>query len=602
MLGILNLRPSAEPSGWAAAVRNLAVRSGPWQSTASFESGSTAFRSRDSGRYFENDSYIVMLDGFVEASAGAQPAEARWSLDTPASLIAHLYIYNGIESLASLRGHFAVAILDIAQGQVSLLCDCVGTRSLFYTETRDGWAWASSVKSLAPLLERRALDFAGLAEACHQRWLTGENTLLEGIRQVLPSHWVRLRAGKSPEMGRHTVLRFRPAREHPGRDALIACVDGSLDRYFANLRRRHGTIGILLSGGVDSSLLAAKACEHGFDRIVAVTVRFPGHDNPEMGRAERVAKRLGLDLRVVDVPDAFVAESFPAFIWRMEELPRHVNGIALAKVFAEIAQDVCVVVSGEGADNMFGPEELLELDRFEHRRLRRTSLFPRPLRNAIGRLLPMNGNSRWRALGDQFRYTARDAMFWMSGADRNVRTPLYRAIEGVPRRPAPSPGLLALMDPESDLHTAFQELDLYTVNRSNAIKYDKLATPHNISVEMPFLLHDAMAIGMQLPAALKAEGREAKPLLKEICARYFPREWVLAPKLAFSGPVSAWLRGPLARWVAALQQERGVRRGLYHLDVIGRLDPERDAATLWTAAALEMFLRLFVDGDGAEAE
>jgi len=107
---------------------------------------------------------------------------------------------------------------------------------------------------------------------------------------------------------------------------------------------------------------------------------------------------------------------------------------------------------------------------------------------------------------------------------------------------------------------------------SNATKYPRLATPHHFEVEMPFLLPELMDIGLRLPRELQLDGHEAKPLLKELCARYFPREWVFAPKLGFPSPLAAWLRGPLARGLAMLHEERARCRGLYRLDAIGKLD------------------------------
>jgi asparagine synthetase B (glutamine-hydrolysing) len=138
------------------------------------------------------------------------------------------------------------------------------------------------------------------------------------------------------------------------------------------------------------------------------------------------------------------------------------------------------------------------------------------------------------------------------------------------------------------------------MNRSNAVKYDRLATPHSLAVEMPFLLPDVLTIGLHLPDALKFDGAESKPLLKDLAIRYFPREWIYAPKFGFPAPLPGWLRGPLAPWVAALSQERAVRRGIYNQALIAKLDPDRDGDVLWTVAALEMFLRQFVDGEGLD--
>jgi asparagine synthase (glutamine-hydrolysing) len=545
--------------------------------------------SASDGMHFEDECCAITLVGFVETD-GAPAAVAA----------ARLYREQGIGGLSALRGHFGASVVDHARAETYLLCDSVGSWPLYYAPTPDGWAWGDHLSALLPHVQTRQLDPAGLNEVCYYRWLLGESTLVEGVSQVLPSHWVRLRAGRPPESGRHTAWRFKP-NESLNRAEAVAQIEAALNRYFAGLRQRHASIGILLSGGVDSSLLAAKAVEFGFDKIVAATARFPGHESPELERAIRVARRLGLELRIVDVPDSLIARRFPAFVWQTEEPPRHYSGLALSQIFSETNGEVPVFVSGEGADTMFGPDEICGLAEFQRRREQRVEWMPVAAQRAICALLPTHGQSRLRALARQFRYTTREFLFQLTGIAQQVSSPVQSAFTGITSDPRPAAGVLSLLDPDADVGRTFQEYELYTMSRSNALKYSRLAAPYGLSVEMPFLSHGVASVGLELPARLKLDGNLSKPLLRQICANYIPREWIDAPKLGFASPLAAWLRGPLAARIAMLEEERASRRGLYRLDAIRKMSPERDGELLWTAISLEMFLRQFIDGEGAGA-
>jgi asparagine synthase (glutamine-hydrolysing) len=539
-----------------------------------------------------------MVDGFLEETedlARIAGEQARQASTSPGALLAHLYATHGIQALAQVSGHFAAVIVDIASDHVYLVADRLGTKPLFYAETANGWGWASAIKALVPLLDRRTVNADALAEAFHFRYLVGESTLLQQVRQVLPSHWVRLQAEHSPEAHRYFHFTFQPEENNDDRSRLVSLVDDALDEYFSNLRRRHNNIGILLSGGVDSSLLAAKACRHGFDRILAVTVRWPGHANPEAERSARVAKHLKLEYRVVDVPDEFVHHHLPQLVWHTEEPPRHYSSFALEKMFAETSGEIDAFVSGEGADNLYGPDELVWIRTYAARQ-RLLRPVPRGVLRMLGNVLPSKGANRLRRLGDVFRYTTADYFARLDSIPSDPKA--SELVAGLPDEPQHSEAIRNTFGSRNPRYEEqFQDLHLYTVNRSHTVAYDRSGEPCNIVVEMPFLLSRLSGIGKALPVSMKLDRNTAKPIVKELACRHFPKEWIYEPKYGFPAPLADWMTGPLAPWLSLLQEERTRARGLYRPEVLSRLQAGRDAQLLWTALTLELCLRQLIDGD-----
>jgi len=549
-----------------------------------------AFRGDDGG-FFEDDCHTVMCDGAIEnlrQLAISLNGIANPAMASDAALIAGLFARFGETIFERFIGSFALAVFVRANREVVLARDRFGDRPLFYGRTRAGWAWASEIKSLCPLLERVALDSEGLRQAIHYRYVLGD-TLIDGVSQVMPSSVVRLDAsGRAPEK-QYWKLDLQPSEEgsmHLWADR----VESGLDACFARLRGRYRDVGILLSGGVDSSILALKAATLGFRNCVALTPRWPG-ENPELEAAAAVARHVGIEHRVVDIEESEIDEMFPWIVWRLEEPPRHYNSFVLAKLFAAASGRFDTLLSGHAADVLFGPPGMIGLDRFR-RRLSRLALLPQLLKDWLAAVLRHSERQRvirWRKYLeiDEHQFTQRYFKIHYPGrwSQFGPPDPSRRSIE-------------RFYDPLENAPERFQRFDLYTFNQSHTQVYDRLGAPLDVSVTTPFLAPEVVDVAARLPSGLKADGQVAKPVLKTLAARYFPTEWIYRPNQGFPTPTQSWLKGPLAGWQGVLFDKRMATRDVFDIASDGKLDVDRDFEAVWTAMTLEMFHRQFLDGDG----
>ncbi len=550
----------------------------------------------DDRGFFEGDRHTVVLDGFIDnlrafatSSGGLDNVETAHD----AELVAGLFARIGEAIFAAFTGSFSLAIVTRRTGEVMLARDRFGDRPLFYAAIRGGWAWASEIKNLCPLLERVALDPEGLRQAIHYRYALGE-TLIDGVSQVMPASTVRLVAGSNPVETEYWKLAFQPSSTSSSLDSWADRVDGGLDACFARLRGQYRDIAILLSGGVDSSLLAAKAAKSGFRTCVALTAKWPG-DNPELAAATAVARHVGIEHRVIQIDESYVEKSFPWIVWRLEEPPRHYNSFVLAKLFGAASGQFDTLLSGHAADVLFGPPGIIAVEKFQ-RRQSQLQYVPRLLKRYLAALLGNSENRRVASLKQHLRIDEHEFIkSFFKIHYRDLGNSLLRRQVG-----SAGPGSRSAQqfyDPLESATERFQRFDLYTFNQSHTQVYDRLGAPFGIGVTTPFLAPEIVDVAVQLPSKFKADGRVAKPVLKKLAARFFPEEWIYRPHHGFPTPTSHWLQGPLKSWRHALCGERTESRGLVNVAAI-RADADRNYEAIWSAMTLELFCRQFIDGDG----
>jgi asparagine synthase (glutamine-hydrolysing) len=485
-------------------------------------------------------------------------------------------------------------IARLESGEVTLVRDRFGSRPLFFGRCPAGIAWASEIKNLLPLLEGLEIDREGLRQAIHYRFVIGE-TLLRGVSQVLPASYVRFAPGMDPVELRYWRLEFEPGNAGDGLDAWADRADAGLDAYMRRLKESHSSVGILLSGGVDSSLLALKAKQAGIRNCIALTARWPG-ENPELDLAIAVAKHIGIEHQIVDVDEARFEALLPWIVWRQEELPRHFNSLVLAGLFEFAGARFETILHGHSADAMFGPPDAAAISVFNRRR-RILGVMPQPLRRLLAARLPYNDNPRIRRLR---QYLELDEHGYLKSGFAveygRARAPV-KDIHFLPRGPSPRV-LEQFYDARDPAVERMQRLDLYSFNQSHFAVLDRLSAPFGIPVATPFLSPEMLAVARELPSQVKAMGTLTKPVLKRLMARSFPHEWVYRAKTGFPTHTTRWLNQPLGRWRLMLAEERTRSRGLLSLRRKRKADVGPHYEAVWSSICLELFCRQFLDGDG----
>lgn len=586
-----------DSAAWRACIDRSASRCPAAPAVHVRPRAAVAYRG-DARGFHRDGSCMVLLDGVVEnlrmlvAEAVREVADECPSGD--AAQIARLYARYGDALWELLVGSFSLAIVHPEAGEVTLVRDRFGAHPLFFARCGTGIAFASEIKNLTPLLGPLELDAEGLRQAIHYRFVIGE-TLLRGVRQLLPACYVHLGPDRIGAETRHFRLDFSPTSAEEGLDAWVDRTDAALDAYMQRLKQRHSSIGILLSGGVDSSLLALKARQAGFANCVALTARWPG-ENPELDLAIAIAKHIGIEHHVVDVDESRFEAFLPWIVWRLDELPRHFNSLVLACLFEHGSTRFDTLLHGHSADVMFGASETISIRKFNQRN-HIFSAMPGLLRRFLASQLPRNDSPRMRRLRqylelDEHGYLKsqfaieygrasapiKDLHFRPRGPSRHVLEHFYEAGDPTVER--------------------MQRLDTYWFNQSHLAVLDRLGAPLGMPIGKPFLSPEVLQVARVLPSEFKAIGNEAKPVLKRLMARSFPAEWVYRKKQGFPTQTSRWLNQPLLRWRRMLSEERTRDRALLSLRSRRKADVDPYYESVWSSISLELFCRQFLDGEG----
>lgn len=475
-----------------------------------------------------------------------------------------LYLERGLDFLHALRGAFALALWDSRERRLILARDRMGIRSLAYAETPEGLAFASEAKGLLAAGWVEASLDAGAADALFRFGAVhAPRTAFEGIRALLPGERLEYRAGTSRmerwwDLGRDSG--FDPPRSAEG------WAEGLRDRLTEAVRIQAEDArpaGVWLSGGVDSSAVAALAVRSFPDPIDAVTLAFedPAYDEASGGTLAEFAD-LPLRPRQALLRDADFAE-LPDAIWHTEtpttyaiEVPR----LALAR--ASAAAGHRVALSGEGADAILGGGWWVPLDLW----FRPLAALPRWVRAAplVGPLSPERhpwGAGAWLAPAEPplsryeamngLRYRSERRAFYTPALRERVDVALARgpAIEdALPPRP---PGIA--FSAVEYVHVKLHLPDFTT------LKVDRTAMAFGIDVRLPFLDHEVVEYAARIPARLKLRVWSRKNVLRRAMRGLLPDQVRLRAKRGLAAPFARWMREPLPEAAEALLSPESLR-------------------------------------------
>ena len=507
-------------------------------------------------------------------------------------VIVHGYEQWGLDLVPRLRGMFAFAVWDGRARRMVLARDRFGVKPLYYHRDRSGrLIFASEIKALFvdPAVPR-TFNERRLAEYLTYRSIAGEETLFEDIREVQPGTLMVLDGDRvekrrywTPEIP--TADRREVADVDTGRRLLYDAVESRLVSDVP--------LGTITSGGLDSSLVSALAADASHRSIDTFCVGFadPSYDERPFARA--VAARLASRHHDIEVTPDAIDRELDRLTWAHDEPLTHPNSIPMHLIFREAkeAQRVTVLLSGEGADEVFGGYEWYAVAH-KRERLRRV-----PMLDAIGGVLPGRKGAVLRKVLHPDYLLAANATF----APAEVRRFGVAGADPLANRrrlwPASAEGLdgLFVYDQRTYLPPLLQ-------------RQDRMSMAAGLEAREPFLDHFLVEWANALPAASKVPGGRRKHLLKEIAAPNLSADIIQRRKVGFAMPIGEWLRpgGALAERVGSLTADGAFVHRFLNRSVLGRLVTEHYSRAadhtdiLWSLIALESWADTFLRGSVRE--
>lgn len=498
-----------------------------------------------------HNNYLIVFNGeiynFLELREELLALGHSFPTTSDTEVLLKAFIEWGDACLSKLQGMFAFAIYDVQAGRLFLARDRAGEKPLFYRYDGDSLYFASELKalmthpSLPRTIDREAMDcYLALG------YVPGDRCILQGFAKLPPAHALSVDLhAQSLKVWSYWQLPQAPSEEQPTDiEELVVELESLL---LDSVRRQliaDVPVGVLLSGGVDSSLITALASKCA-SKVRTFTIAFPGHGSlDESAHARLIANHFGTD-HVELVGDPTTAEVFPELVKQFDE-PMADSSMFPTWLVSRLVREHCTVaLGGDGGDELFGGYNSYSRLLWMQRRMGR---IPGPLRSLAaaigGRALPVGFKGRNYLLSLAMDFSAgiptvNSLLDVHARAQLLGSKPHYEPVaEEIARQRTPG---------QRDL---LQRVTRYDFNNYLAddilVKVDRASMMHSLELRAPLL--DAKLIEFafgRVPSKLKATDSDKKILLKKLCARILPPEFDFQRKQGFSIPLSEWLKsGP----------------------------------------------------------
>jgi asparagine synthase (glutamine-hydrolysing) len=499
----------------------------------------------------------------------------RFATRSDTEALVHLYEEHGPAFAERLRGMFAVAVWDRGPRRLVLARDRFGIKPLYYRLAPEGIAFASELKALEQLPElSREVDLDALESYLAFNAIHGEATIYREVRKLPPGH-VLVYEGGEARISRYASE--RPVPEAQQRDAPWEALAAELRDRLRDSVRAHLVadvpVGVLLSGGIDSSVLAALASQESSERVSTFSIGFAERSFSELEQARSVAGRYGTDHHeLVLRPDA--AALLPKIVRAFDEPFADSSALPTYLVSELASEHVKVALSGEGGDELFGGYETYAADVLALR-VGRAARLAGPL---VERLPSGSGRV---PLDYRLKRFVRAAH--LPPLERHLG--FKEIFSSAARAELLSPGRRGSADPlapyrerwaqteGADTLARLQDVDraIYLVD-DLLVKTDRMSMAHSLELRVPFLDPEVAELALALPRAARVRGLAKKRLLRAAVEPLVGREIARGRKKGFSIPAAAWLRGelePFAREVLSPQRVRS--QGYFDPAVVGQL-------------------------------
>ncbi|WML40913.1 asparagine synthase (glutamine-hydrolyzing) [Neobacillus sp. OS1-2] len=548
---------------------------------------------------YENERYWIIFNGeiynYVELRDELLKEGLSFSTSSDTEVIIALYSHLKEKAVEKLRGMFAFVIWDKQEQTLYGARDPFGIKPFFYMEDGERTFFGSEKKSILMALENDVLNYDSLQHYLTYQFVPEPNTLFEGIYKLEPGHYFTKKIGAKMDIKRYWKAQFKPVQKSEDdfvkeiREVLIDSVEKHM--------RSDVPVGSFLSGGIDSSIIASIAKQF-HPAIKTFSVGFEHNGFSEIDVAKETAEKLGVEnISYVISPEEYMNE-VPKIMWHMDDPLADPACVPLYFVAREARKHVTVVLSGEGADELFGGYNIYR----EPQSLEVFNKIPRVgkvLLKRIANMMPegMKGKSfiergvtpmEERYIGNAKMFTEeekRDLLnVYHEGLNYlDITNPLYQESRGY--------------DPVDRM----QYIDIHTWMRGDILlKADRVTMAHSLELRVPFLDKAVFEIASKIPTSLKTANGTTKYILRKAAEGIVPAHVLDRKKLGFPVPIRHWLKNEMNEWAKKIIRESNTDHLLnktYVLQLLedhcqGKADNSRK---IWTVLMFMVWHQVYVE-------
>lgn len=546
--------------------------------------------------------YTIVFNGEIfnyrelRETLSAQGHTFRTGSDTEVLLT--LYITQGEKMLRTLNGFFAFAVWDNELQELFIARDRYGEKPLYVSQQPGAFYFASEIKGLLAAGIPKELDYVTLSLYLHLNYVPPGNwSMLKNVQPLAPGTFMRIGLNLQPVYTNWYTLPYEEnnVQYTDAKTKLAALTEAAVQRRLVS----DVPLGAFLSGGVDSSVVAALAAKH-TSKLHTFSIGFA--DEPlfdETVHARQTARHIGTEHTVFMLRNADLLEHLEETLDYLDEPFADSSALAVSILSRKTRDYITVALSGDGADELFAG----------YNKHRATWL---AMNGGLRSLLVKAGNPLWQMLpasrnsksGNRIRQLRRFAEgMKLDTAERYWRWAGYTSGNAV----------AGMLLPDTQIETAARKKELVTALQKDTsinsqlycdmqmvlggdmlVKVDRMSMCHGLEVRSPFLDHELVDFVMQLPATYKIDATQQKKILKETFAALLPAETFARRKQGFEVPLLHWFRNELRSTIHnLLAPDRIKAQGIFRPEKVEELLRQLDSASPGDAVARVWALVVF---------
>jgi len=566
----------------------------------------------------EDENIWIVFNGEIynhqQLRADLEAAGHRYRTKSDTETIVHLYEQYGRDCVNHLRGMFAFAIWDRPKRKLFIARDRLGIKPLYYRYSNGLLLFGSEIKTILayPGVDPE-FNQAGLAEYLAFGYLTGEDTFYAGIKKLLPGHTLEFDEAGNLSIQPYWDLSVAADTDNKPRSHYVKGYRDQLEQCVESHLMSDVPLGVFLSGGLDSSVIAALTAKRRQDPIQTFAVGYGEEAFSELPFARQVAKHIGSEHHEVRLSRQEFFDYLPKLIWHEDEPIVWPSSISLYAVAKLARERVTVVLTGEGSDETLAgytryawTVKNAGLDKFYR------SVTPDAFRRVVRAVI--NGSGLPANLRRKLEHTflVRDGASWPSFYFDNFysafsaqdQDELLSPSAKVIARDAYAGSMQHWQHSSGDLLHRLLYTDIKTYLVELLMKQDQMSMAASIESRVPFLDHVLVEYTASIPAKYAIKGLSGKHILKEAVEDLLPHDIIYRKKMGFPTPWAYWLAGPqLNDLEKMLLSPRTLERGFFQPEAVKQMFAEHRANRrdhgnrIWRLLNLETWLRVCIDRD-----
>lgn len=560
----------------------------------------------DNGRQpftYDNENYALLFNGeiynYIELRDELIKEGLEFETDCEAEVVLALYKYKGKDFVQKLRGMFSIVIWDKQNQSIFGFRDPFGIKPFFYVENEKGLFFGSEMKSFLynSDINCEEVDIKSLHDYMTFQYVPEPNTMLKNVHILNAGCTIEKKLNEPCKINRYFSPDFTPKTLN--QDKKIKMIKDVITDSVAMHMRSDVPVGSFLSGGIDSTIVTYLASKIN-PNLKSFTVGFEVNGYSEMELAKRSAELFGIENISKSVTcEEFITE-LPKIIWHMDSPVADPSSIPIYFISKEARKHVTVILSGEGADELFGGytiyHEPISLKMFDH--------VPKSVKNILKHIASIcpegvKGKSfiergctplRDRYVGNANIFRDNEKADYIAKFNQQYRSSLVT-----------KPFYDAADKQNQDLVTQMQYIDINTWLKGDILtKSDRMSMANSLELRVPFLDKEVFKVASQLSLEDKISHNTTKYLLREAFLRDFPDEIRGRRKLGYPVPIRVWLKDEIYDWAVNTVKESTADEFINKVNILKMIEDHRKGVRdysrkIWTMLTFIIWHRLFIE-------